>query len=234
MSAKIQLHQHRVPLHRQIRDAYDNPDVDTLAKLVSKYPGLLVVDCALLILELVPLYTSEDQLRSRFKDLRLKKWTRMHEQLLDRVLIIRGIRNQRLRETCWGVLLEKIVYELLKRRYHRLGEDCCTNKKVGPSWNQMTSVEIDVSAWSVPLQQGEFHQCQLSGKFDEHDCDLLEEALALFLKPNTTVTAGLCAMVTQDEVMAKLKKDGHEERINRIKIIGRHALMKLHEAFPGP
>jgi len=98
----------------------------------------------------------------------------------------------------------------------------------------MTSVEIDVSAWSVPLQQGEFHQCQLSGKFDEHDCDLLEEALALFLKPNTTVTAGLCAMVTQDEVMAKLKKDGHEERINRIKIIGRHALMKLHEAFPGP
>lgn len=233
MSSPIRLHQIPVKLYGPVREAWANADVDVLAKLVSKHPGPLLLDCASLILELVPLSRSEEKLAQEFKDLRTTKWTKMHDQLLEKALTISRIEDRDLREACWGIAFEKIVYGLVKQRYQDSDEVCCTNKKVGSSWKQMTSREIDISAWSIPLQQGEFYECQLSAYFENHDYDVLKEALVIFHKPKrTAVVAGLCALVTQKDAIAKIKKRKQEGRVDSLRVIGRQKLRKLQEAFP--
>jgi len=231
----MRLHEIQVKLYGPVKEASRNPNVDVIAELVSKYPGPLLLDFASLILELVPLSRSEEQLAQQFRDLRKEKWTKMHVQLLGKVLAISRIEDRDLREACWGMAFEKIVYGLVKQRYKRPDEVCCTNKKVGSSWKEMTSREIDVSAWSVPLQQGEFYECQLSAHFEDHDYDVLQEALVIFRKPKkTTAAAGLCALITQKQAMAKIEKRKQELRIDDLKLVGRQKLRHLQRAFPSP
>lgn len=126
-----------------------------------------------------------------------------------------------------GVVFERIVFQLVRKKYAQQFSVCEHNVRVGLHGQPLTANTIDVAAWSTFRHESEFYECKLyidRNVPDLEDLEPINEARTQFLTAPSGATS-IAAVYTLT----------NEEEINLV-LLPAHlkdgGLKELHDKFP--
>jgi hypothetical protein len=120
-----------------------------------------------------------------------------------------------------GVVLERIVYQLVCPRYQQVGDVCEHNVRVGVLGQVLTEGTIDVAAWPASGSNTEFYECKTQiGYLERKHLLAIYEAYTQCLqfceRPHNSIAA-ICTLTAEITIQSVLQYPRDNESLHILK-----------------